>query len=76
MTPPVRKPSRFGGLQVRICGRPIQSEGNVVCTLPPSKYHNAHAAVVMGGEDGKEVYAFLKTPDGDVQVWRLVGPPE
>jgi hypothetical protein len=76
MTPPVRKPSRFGGLQVRICGRPIQSEGNVVCTLPPSKYHNAHAAVVMGGKDGKEVYAFLKTPDGDVQVWQLVGPRE
>jgi hypothetical protein len=76
MTPPVRKPSRFGGLQVRICGRPIQNEGNVVCTLPPSKYHNAHAAVVMGGKDGKEVYAFLKTPDGDVQVWQLVGPRE
>jgi hypothetical protein len=30
----------------------------------------------MGGKDGKEVYAFLKTPDGDVQVWRLVGPSE
>lgn len=71
---PVRKPHRFGGVQVRVCGRMIQEVGNVICTLPPGKHPN-HAAVVMN-DDGSRVYAFLKLEDGDVQVWQLVGPHE
>jgi hypothetical protein len=70
MTPPVRKPSRFGGVQVRICGRIIQKEGSIICTLPPDK-HDEHAATVIGGVNNKTIYAFLRTSDGDVKVWQL-----
>ena len=70
-TPPVRKPHRFGGLQVRICGKPVQ--GTVVCTLYPSKHH-IHAAIAIGEND--EVLALIKKDGEEVEMWQLVGPPE
>lgn len=71
-SPPVRKPSRQGGFQVRICGKVIQKGDNrdLVCTLSPSP-HKTHAAVAVS-ETG-QVYAFIKNslPNGEVEVWQI-----
>lgn len=72
--PPYRKPDlRHGGMQVRICGKTIQKEGNIVCSLPPSK-HIVHATIA--NNDKGDVFAFCLTPDGDVHAWRIVEAPE
>ena len=71
MTPSPRKPHRYGGLQVRICGHVIQegAQGtSIVCQLHPDEKHSSHAAIALGS---KTIYAFLKLSDGDVQVWQL-----
>jgi hypothetical protein len=79
MTPSPRKPSRFGGLQVRICGHLIQETASIVCQRQPDK-HGIHSAIAIGdGEHGIKVYAFLKhgsAKDAEVEVWLLAGQPE
>lgn len=67
----LRKPDhRRGGLQVRICGTLIQEQGDIVCSLPHGG-HTTHGTVALSS-DGKQVYAFLKAPGEDVQIWQLV----
>ena len=73
--PGLRKPNhRLGGLEVRICGKQIQTANGLVCTLPPDRHH-IHAAMASS-DDGERIYAFVLTSDGDVKVWQLEGPQE
>lgn len=76
MTPSPRKPHRFGGLQVRICGHPIQRTTNssIVCQRPPGDKHNYHAATAVDAEGN--IYAILLKGDqenAEVEVWQLTG---
>lgn len=67
--PPLRKPHRFGGLQVRICGKPIQQ--GVVCGLPPKHSNPQHAAIAITDEG--HIVALAQYKDEEVGMWQLTG---
>lgn len=72
-----RKPHRFGGLQVRICGHLIQKEFSVVCQRLPDK-HSTHTGIATNDE-GTKIYAFIKygnNSDAEVKAWQLHGDVE
>ena len=71
--PPVRKPHRFGGVQVRICGKSIQ--GSVICQLPPGK-HSIHAGVATTDDGAIYALAVNKNSPTEVASWQLADPHE
>ena len=74
MTHSPRKPHFHGGLQVRICGKKINSDANIVCQQAPGP-HPIHTAIAVSVSDGK-IYAFIMDATGEVEAWQLVGDEE
>jgi len=73
--PPYRKPNlRYGGVEVRICGKPIQ-EG-VVCNLPPNHPKIIHHAAVAIADNNALVAVVRLMESEETVVWQLVDPPE
>jgi hypothetical protein len=75
MTPPVRKPHRYGGLQVRVCGRTLGIPTAICCLPPDHRKNGSKCAAIAIGEDGS-VVAVIQSDGKEVEAWQLAGPPE
>jgi hypothetical protein len=72
-SPSPRKPHRFGGLQVRICGKSLSTVGNLICCLPPQHHpKEIHAAVAISDE-GELVAIVDDLRKEEVDMWQLTG---
>jgi hypothetical protein len=69
----VRKPHRFGGIQVRICGRKIPNiTPPTICGLPPHHLTNDHAAIAISDDGVIFGIVSFREGKGDVIAWPLV----
>lgn len=73
---PFRKPDfRHGGIQVRICGRPLGYNRSLICGLPLHGRDIPHATVAIG-DQGQVVAAIEHLGTEEVEMWQLEGPHE
>lgn len=76
MKPPLRKPNlRYGGIQVRICGRAL-GEGGLICQLPPGHPPSVHHSAIGYTDEGAVIAAIRLQHSEETVTWQLVGPHE
>lgn len=73
--PKLRKPNfKRNSIQVNVCGKQIEKDNDLICSLPPNHPFGSHSCVAQAYNGA--IIAVVQSADEDPEIWEILKPPD